>query len=56
MGEVFRRLAEQMESWVLEGDLMPDHVHMLFSIPPSFAVSEVVGFIKDKSAIYLSRT
>jgi len=30
---------------------MPDHVHMLLSIPPKYAVSQVVGFIKGKSAI-----
>ena len=34
---------------------MPDHVHMMISIPPKYAVSEVVGFIKGKSAIYLAR-
>ena len=56
LGEVFRRLAEQKESRVLEGHLMPDHVHMLLSIPPKYAVSEVVGFIKGKSAIHLART
>jgi putative transposase len=56
LGEVFRRLAEQKESRVLEGHPMPDHVHMLVSIPPKYAVSEVVGFIKGKSAIHLART
>ena len=56
LGEVFRRLAEQKESRVLEGHLMADHVHMLLSIPPKYAVSEVVGFIKGKSAIHLART
>ena len=34
---------------------MPDHVHMMISIPPKYAVSQVVGFIKDKSAIHLGR-
>jgi len=34
---------------------MPDHVHMMISIPPKYAVSEVVGFIKGKSAIHLAR-
>ena len=34
---------------------MPDHVHMLLSIPPKFAVSQVVGFIKGKSAIHMAR-
>ena len=35
---------------------MPDHVHMLLSIPPKYAVSQVVGFIKGKSAIHIART
>lgn len=55
LGEVFRRLAEQKQSRVEECHLMPDHVHMLLSIPPKYAVSEVVGFIKGKSAIHLAR-
>ena len=55
LGEVFRRLAEQKESRVEEGHLMPDHVHMLLKIPPKYAVSQVVGYIKGKSAIHLSR-
>ena len=55
LGEVFRKLATQKESRVEEGHLMPDHVHMLLSIPPKHAVSQVVGFIKGKSAIHLAR-
>ena len=55
LGEVFRKLALQKESRVEEGHLMPDHVHMLLSIPPKYAVSQVVGFIKGKSAIHLTR-
>ncbi|MBS0192762.1 MAG: IS200/IS605 family transposase [Proteobacteria bacterium] len=55
LGEVFRRLAEQKESRVEEGHLMPDHVHMLLRIPPKYAVSQVVGYIKGKSAIHLAR-
>jgi putative transposase len=55
LGELFRRLAEQKESRVLEGHLMPDDVHMLLSIPPKYAVSEVVGLMKGKSAIHLAR-
>jgi putative transposase len=39
-----------------EGHLMPDHVHMMISIPPKYAVSQVIGFIKGKSAIHLART
>ena len=55
LGEVFRRLAEQKQSRVEEGHLMPDHVHMLLKIPPKYAVSQVVGYIKGKSAIHLAR-
>ena len=55
LGEVFRKLAEQKESRILEGHLMPVHVHMLIAIPPKYAVSQVVGFVKGKSAIYLAR-
>lgn len=46
--EVFRRLAEQKESRVEEGHLMPDHVHMMLRITPKLAVSQVVGYIKGK--------
>ena len=53
--EVFRKLAEQKESRIEEGHLMQDHVHMLISIPPKYAVSHVVGYIKGKSAIHLAR-
>jgi len=55
LGEVFRNLAEHRDSRILEGHLMPDHVHMLIAIPPKYAVSQVVGYIKGKSAIHLAR-
>ena len=48
LGEVFRELARRRECEVLEGHLMADHAHMLISIPPKYAVSQVVGFIKGK--------
>jgi REP-associated tyrosine transposase len=54
LGEVFRKLALQKETKVEEGHLMPDHVHMLLSIPPKYAVSQVVEYIKGKSAIHLA--
>ena len=56
LGEMFRGLARQKESRVLEGHLMADHVHMFISIPPKYAVAQVVGFIKGKSAIHIART
>ena len=56
LGDVLRKLALQKESRIEQGHLMPDHVHMMISIPPKYAVSQVVGFIKGKSAIHLART
>jgi putative transposase len=55
LGEVFRRLAAQKESRIEEGHLMSDHAHMMISIPPKYSVSQVVGYIKGKSAIHLAR-
>lgn len=52
LGEVFRNLAERKECRIEEGHLMLDHVHMMISIPPKHAVSQVVGYLKGKSAIH----
>jgi putative transposase len=46
----------QRESRVIEGHLLPDHVHVLISIPPKYAVAQVVGYLKGKSAIHIART
>ena len=55
LGEVFRQLAKQKESQIVEGHLQSDHVHMMIAIPPKYAVSQVIGYIKGKSAIHLAR-
>jgi putative transposase len=55
LGTILRELAVQRESNILEG-LRPDHIHVLISIPPKYAVAQVVGFIKGKSAIQIART
>jgi putative transposase len=55
LGEVFHRLARKKESQIEEGHLLLDHVHMLLSIPPKYAVSQVIGYIKGKSAIHVAR-
>jgi putative transposase len=52
---VFRQLAQRKECEILEGHLMPDHVHILIAIPPKYAVSQVVGYMKGKSAIHIAR-
>jgi len=55
LGEIFHELARQKESKIIEGHLCSDHVHMCVSIPPKFAVSSVVGYLKGKSAISIAR-
>ena len=56
LGEVFHELARQKECRIEEGHMQSDHVHVLMSIPPKYAVAQVVGFLKGKSAIHVART
>ncbi len=56
LGDVFRALAERRECRIEEGHLALDHVHMMISIPPKYSVSQVIGYIKGKSAINIART
>ena len=46
LGTVFRELARCKECQIEEGHLMPDHVHILISIPPKYSVAEVIGYLK----------
>ncbi len=55
LGEIIRRLARQKECEIEEGHLMADHVHIMISIPPKYAVAQVMGYIKGKSAIHIAR-
>jgi putative transposase len=55
LGPVFHELARQKECQIIEGHLLVDHVHMCIAIPPKYAVSSVIGFLKGKSAIAIAR-
>ena len=55
VGEAIREMAKRSGSEILEGHLMSDHVHMLISIPPKYSVSQIVGYIKGKTAIHIAR-
>ena len=55
LGDVFHDLARRRECKIGEGHLMPDHVHMLISIPPKYSVAEVIGFMKGKSSIWIAQ-
>ena len=51
IGAIFHALAKQKECRIIEGHIMPDHVHMCIEIPPKYAVASVIGFLKGKSTI-----
>src|SRR5260370_26627238 len=55
LGEVFHALARQKECQIIEGHLLPDHVHICIAIPPKYPVASVIGFLKGKSAIPMPR-
>ena len=55
LGPIFHALARQKECQIVEGHLMPDHVHMCIEIPPKHPVASVIGFLKGKSAIAIAR-
>ena len=55
LGGIFHELARQKECRIVEGHLLADHVHMCLAIPPKYAVAQVIGFLKGKSAIAIAR-
>jgi putative transposase len=55
LGPIFHELARQKEGRIVEGHLMPDHVHRCIEIPPKYAVASVIGYLKGKSAIAIAR-
>ncbi|MGB4498463.1 MAG: IS200/IS605 family transposase [Methylococcaceae bacterium] len=56
LGAMLRDFATQKGCTIIEGHLLSDYVHILIAIPPKYAISQVVGFIKGKSAIWIART
>jgi hypothetical protein len=55
LGTVFHDLARRKKCTIVEGHLMPDHVHILLSVPPKYAVAQVVDYLKGKRAMYIAR-
>jgi putative transposase len=53
--EVFHELARQKNCEIISGNIVKDHVHMCISIPPKYAVAEIIGYLKGKSAIAIAR-
>ena len=55
VGRITRELCEQRGVELLEGNAMPDHIHLCLSIPPKYSVSNTIGFLKGKSAVRIHR-
>ncbi|MBF0189130.1 MAG: IS200/IS605 family transposase [Magnetococcales bacterium] len=55
VGHILKQLCRQKGVELVEGHAMPDHVHMILSVPPKFSLSMVVGYLKGKSAIHIHR-
>ena len=55
LGTIFHTLARQKECTIIEGHVMPDHIHMCIMIPPKCCVASIIGFLKGKSAIAIAR-
>ncbi|MBN6365865.1 IS200/IS605 family transposase [Providencia rettgeri] len=53
VGEILRDLCKYKGVEIIEGHLMPDHVHMLVSIPPKLSVSSFMGYLKGKSSLMI---
>ena len=55
VGEILRELCRQRGIEMMEGHLMPDHIHMCLSVPPKFSIAFAIGFLKGKSAVRIHR-
>ena len=55
VGDMLKRLCQQKGVELVEGHLMPDHIHMCLSVPPKYSIAFVIGFLKGKSAVLIHR-
>ncbi len=55
IGKILRQLCRQKDIELVKGNALPDHVHLLLSVPPKFSIANTVGFLKGKSAIWINR-
>ena len=53
IGQILRKLCEQKGVEILEANAMPDHIHMLVSVPPYLSIAQFMGYIKGKSTLMI---
>jgi putative transposase len=55
VGKIIRQLCRQKDVELIEGHAMPDHIHLVLSVPPKYSIAMVLGYLKGKSAIHIHR-
>jgi putative transposase len=55
LGRILRDLCRQKGIGLVEGKAMPDHIHMLLSVPPRYSIAMTIGYLKGKSSIRIHR-
>ena len=55
IGKILHELCRQKEIELVKGNALPDHIHLLLSVPPKYSIANTVGFLKGKSAIRINR-
>ncbi len=53
IGQILRKLCEQKGVEIIEANAMPDHIHMLVSVPPYLSIAQFMGYIKGKSTLMI---
>ena len=53
IGKILRKLCEQKGIEIIGAEACPDHIHMLISIPPKYSVSQIMGYLKEKSSLMI---
>lgn len=53
IGQILRKLCEEKKVEIIEANAMPDHIHMLVSIPPYLSIAQFMGFLKGKSTLMI---
>jgi len=53
IGQILRKICEYKGIEIIAAEACPDHIHMLVSIPPKYSVSQIVGYLKGKSALMI---
>ena len=55
IGIIIRQLCRQKEVELIEGHALPDHIHLVLSVPPKYSIAMMIGYLKGKSAIRIHR-